>query len=500
MGKRIQKDQEAAKGNRHIERTNNQTACQRKAGRKQKSQTPEPVTADLIKVLLDHFFPDFNEWLKKFPDPRVAEKIIYSKEHLFYLGLSMFLFHCGSRSQLESERRTFAFYHNLLALSGTEEERVATVEAMNYFMEIMNPANGLELLSGEMLRHLIRSRVLDKYRNLNNEFMIALDGVHLFTRKGEYANSVRKTVNGEKYSYYYALEAKLVTEDGMGLSLATVFIETKEEFDKEDCELKAFYRLEKILKERFPRLPICILLDSLYSNQNVLRICEKNNWGYFITLKNGSIPAVHKTAVEQIQNRPRQSIEHNPEPGVYQHISWALNVKYEGNHFHVLFCEEIKITKNEIDNNIFVWLSDTRPNKNNAAQLVREARCRWVVEEMFNIQKNGGYELEHNYGTVGFAMKNYYYLLQIAHLLHQLMVRSDLFPKLQKKFILQKFSQFPDQIKIFLTIMAETTLGHFRTVKNFVKRLGESFRNQYLSELATDPETLGKIQIRLDSS
>ena len=60
---------------------------------------------------------------------------------------------------------------------------------------------------------------------------------------------------------------------------------------------------------------------------------------------------------------------------------------------------------------------------------------------MFNIQKNGGYELEHNYGTIGFAMKNYYYLLQIAHLLHQLMVRSDLFPKLQKKFIKQKFAK-----------------------------------------------------------
>jgi len=48
--------------------------------------------------------------------------------------------------------------------------------------------------------------------------------------------------------------------------------------------------------------------------------------------------------------------------------------------------------------------------------------------------------LEHNFGKIGLAMKNYYYLLQIAHLLHQLMIRSDLFPKLQKKIILQKFA------------------------------------------------------------
>jgi hypothetical protein len=118
---------------------------------------------------------------------------------------------------------------------------------------------------------------------------------------------------------------------------------------------------------------------------------------------------------------------------------------------------------------------------------------------MFNIQKNGGYELEHNYGTVGFAMKNYYYLLQISHILHQLLVRSDLFLKLQKKIIIHQFSQWPEKVKLFLAVMAKTTLGHFRTIKNFVKRLGESFRNQSFSEL-TNPEILGKIQIRLDSS
>ena len=221
--------------------------------------------------MLDHLFPDFNERLGKLSDPRLPERITYSKEHLFFLGLSMFLFHCGSRNQLESERRTAAFYHNLLALSGTDEEQVATVDAMANFMEIMDPAGGLELVPGEMVNRLIRSRVLDKYRNSSGEFMIAMDGVHLFTRKGKHPNSVCKTINGETCSYYYALEAKLVTQDGMGLSLATVFIETEEEYDKEDCELKAFYRLEKILKERFPRLAICILLDSLYANQNVLK-------------------------------------------------------------------------------------------------------------------------------------------------------------------------------------------------------------------------------------
>lgn len=436
----------------------------------------------------------------KLPDPRLPGRIVYSKEHLFFLGLSMFLFHCGSRSQLESDRKTPAFRRNLQVLSGTGEDCVASTDTMNYLMEKMDPSCGMELLCGEMVSTLIRSRALDRYRNSNGEFMVAMDGVHLFTRKGEHPGSVRKTIDGKRRSYYYALEAKLVTGDGMGLSLATVFIETKEEYNKEDCELNAFYRLEKILKSRFPRLPLCILLDSLYSNQNVLRICAGNNWGYAIMLKEGSIPSLYEAAVRQAATCLRQSVDHSPEEGCYQHVSWAVNMRHGGNFFHVLICEETCIEKDGIKKSRFVWEIDSRPDKNNAVQLAKEARCRWVVEEMFNIQKHGGYELEHSFGTVGFAMKNYYYLLQLAHMLNQLMVRSDLFPKLQRKFILREFGKVPEQARTYMASVAETTLENFRTIKNFVRRMAESFRNQDFSELARNPEALGKIQIRFSSA
>jgi hypothetical protein len=500
VGVGTSKNQEGTQGNIGAERADNKTARKHKAGRKQKPQAPEPVAADLIKVLLDHFFPDFNEKLGNIPEPRCPERIIYSKEHLLHLGLSMFLCQHGSRSQLESERRTVSFFHNLLALSNTDENHVATAETMSYFMEMMDPADSLELLPGEMTKRLIHSRVLDKYRNSDGEFMVAVDGVHLHTKKGRHPNAVYKKIGGKTSSYYYALEAKLVTSDGMGFSLATVFIENEEEYVKQDCELKAFYRLAEVLKERFPRLRIRLLLDGLYPNKHVLKICEKNQWGYFITLKDKCLPSVHEMANWRFEDYPGHSVDYSPEKGVYQHLSWALNMKHEGQQCHLLKCEEIRVTPEGIEKTTFVWLTDSRPNKKNAAKLAKEARCRWKIEEMFNIQKNGGYRLAHNYGTIGFAMKNYYYLLQIAHLLHQLMVRSDLFPKLQKKFIMRKFAELPHLVKTYLAVVAENTLKHFRTIKNFVRRLAESFRNQMFSELATNPEILGKIQIRLDSS
>ena len=501
MDRRISKDKaENKKGDRN-ERANNKKACSGKTGRRQKLKAPEGTTADIIKLTLDHFFPDFNVYLNQLPDPRRQDRITYSKEHLFYLGLSMFLFHCGSRNQLENERKTLDFYRNLLTLSRTDEEHTASVDAMNYFMEAMNPMEGLELLPGTLVNNLIRSRALDKYRNSHGEFMIAVDGVHLLTKKGEHPGAVYKNHGDERHSYYSALEAKLVTENGMGLSLATVFIENEEEYNKQDCETKAFYRLAEILKERFPRLQICLLFDGLYLNKNVLDICNRNGgWGHFVTLKEGSAPRLYDDAMRQIRKRAHQALDHQADSGIYQHISWTENMKYDGQRTYVLVCEETKLTKDGIETNRFVWLTDTRPTKDNVAQLAKEGRCRWQIEEAFNIQKNGGYELEHNFGTVGFAMKNYYYLLQIAHMLHQLMIRSDLFPNLQKRFILHEFKELPDKIKAYVAVLAKTTLEHFRTIKNFVKRLAESFRNHQFSEMVTDSSTPKIIRVRLDSS
>ena len=76
------------------------------------------------------------------------------------------------------------------------------------------------------------------------------------------------------------LEAKLVTPIGFAsLSVHTVspmteFIENPGENPKQDCELKAFYRLAKRLKRRFPRLPIYLLLDGLFAGGPTFSICR----------------------------------------------------------------------------------------------------------------------------------------------------------------------------------------------------------------------------------
>lgn len=104
------------------------------------------------------------------------------------------------------------------------------------------------------------------------------------------------------YVYYHAvLEAKLVTVSGLALSVATEFIENTDinkdldfEKQKQDCELKAFYRLAEKLKRSFPQLNICLVLDSLYAGKPTFDICEKYRFRYIITFKEGSMPETFK--------------------------------------------------------------------------------------------------------------------------------------------------------------------------------------------------------------
>ena len=55
-------------------------------------------------------------------------------------------------------------------------------------------------------------------------------------------------------------------------------------------------------------------------------------------------------------------------------------------------------------------------------RISKQGRLRWKVEnEGFNTQKNGGFGLAHKYARKDFnAMKNYYLLMQIAHMIAQL--------------------------------------------------------------------------------
>ena len=254
--------------------------------------------------------------------------------------------------------------------------------------------------------------------------MIAVDGIGcVICTERHYPHCLTKKKNGKVLYYYHnVLEAKIIAENGLALSVETEFIENTIEYTKQDCELKAFCRLIKRLKRQFPQLKICLLLDSLYVADPVFKIVDGYKWKYIITFKEGSMPKIYEEylSLKSFQTENKAEIK---KEDILQNYSWVNGISYRGPVFDVLECNESKTNaKGEILNTRFVWITNLLVSKNNFNKIAKGGRLRWKIEnEGFNTQKNRGYNLGHSFSKNEVAMKNYYLLLQIAHTISQLM-------------------------------------------------------------------------------
>ena len=76
----------------------------------------------------------------------------------------------------------------------------------------------------------------------------------------------------------------------------------------------------------------------------------------------------------------------------------------------------------ENDGSIFNFLTDLPLTKKNIQLTVFYGRRRWSIENRgFNAQKNHGFFIEHLFSRNCRAMKNHYFLIQLAHMISQIM-------------------------------------------------------------------------------
>ncbi len=422
-----------------------------KAGRPQKKRPPVPDLTEVLCQTRRHFFPEFPTWLNGLPDFRDPDLITYDKKHLVWDVLMMYLTHLESCHQLFWERQSPTFHSNLIHLAETSEDTVAHPDTLKYYLKPLDPECFNAVLF-KMIRRLMRMKALDDYR-LRDYFLVAVDGSgQLFFRERHCPHCLVHTCkDGRKLYFHNVLMAMLVTANGLALPMAAEFIENpNEEYDKQDCELRAFYRLAAKIKQAFPRTPLCLLLDAIYAGQPVFDICRKNAWKFFITFKEGSMPERYAEAQQLLKLTPdnQRTIQDKEKTQSFQ---WLEDLPYAEHHLKVIVCRETK--NNETTN--FVWLTNFRVDYEGVATLANGGgRLRWKIEnEGFNVQKNGGFNMEHAYCEHPNAAKNYFLLLQIAHFLFQLMVKGSLFVAFRQQ------------------------LG---TWKNFARRLAESFRNRLL--------------------
>jgi hypothetical protein len=166
-------------------------------------------------------------------------------------------------------------------------------------------------------------------------------------------------------------------------------------------------------------------------------------------------------------------------PLEYRWVNGLSYVDDEGRRhtFNAIQC----IQTQDDERTTFAWITDWTVTPENVIPIAqRGGRNRWKIENQgFNTQKNGGYELEHVYGAKEDLLKCFYLLLQIAHMILQLVEKGSLVRRVARQY-------------------GKTVTGLYGSLRNIARRLLECLRNRLIPAEAfvDDP----RIQIRLDSS
>lgn len=434
---------------------------------------------DVLFGTIEHFFGDFHELFSRVKDGRAPKKITYSIPALAFVGVLMFLCHLGARRQIKLQLNTDPSVGTFRDLFGVDA--IPHGDTLNDAFKQCNPED-FQAVVCDMDAMLIRKKVLYFSRVLDKYFVVAIDGTGTVTYSQRHCpHCLTQTRNGKTVYYHNVLEAKLVGPNGFAFSVMSEFIENPgANPKKQDCELKAFYRLAERLKAAFPRLPILLTLDALYACGPVFTICGEYGWKFTIILKDKDLPSVNEEihALVSLQPANRLCFRTGKKCEIRQDLRWIDQILYtdSGRTEHTLHAIECVETKPDKQGrqipSTWRWITNVSVSSANVIALANDAgRRRWKIENQgFNVQKNGGYCLEHAYTTDSNAAKIFYYLLQIAHTLSQLLYSGSLLGKTGRR-----------------------ALG---AVKNLALRLLEAWRNVSITSSQIAEMNRRRFQIR----
>jgi len=403
--------------------------------------------------------------LSRIPDPRNPQKVKHKMTMIMLYGILMFVYQIPSRRKANQQMTTPLLLENLKAVF-PELEDMPHQSTLCRLLEKMD-VDSIETVYNELLKQSIRQK---RFKNLlhKKRYLLAVDGTLKYVMDECWDKRfLRRKVRGKdgEYKYYaYVLEAVLIFTNGMVLPFMSEFLKNSPELEaienneqwKQDCELKAFYRLAKRLKKTFPKLPVTLLLDGLYANGPVMKACRRHKWHFLIVLKDGSLPSVWQevNALMSLDTRGEQQREQKWQ-GRKQIFKWVNEIEYsyavgagmEKMLIHVVTCDESWEATDKTGCTMLkaarhAWLSSYPINRDNVHELCNlGARKRWLHENNILKEKHQGYHYEHIFSHNWNAMRGYHYLMHVARMLNEMALHSISLIEQVKKIGFQPFIQ-----------------------------------------------------------
>jgi len=284
--------------------------------------------------------------------------------------------------------------------------KISAVPSEQGLRKILDPVNPDQLLPTfkSIFEDETISKVVSDYEclsSLGGYTAIAIDGTgHFCSNTIKCPHCLVKNLKSGPQYYHQLAGACIVNPNKK--TVFPVFAEpiTKQDGStKNDCEYNAVKRLVPKLTQILPNSRHLLLLDGLFATGPVIRLILFYSMQFISVIKEGYVLVQAKTLAEkeQLQTKTWYKTKY-----IKCTAKWANELVLNGANQDLkvgyVQYEEVDTRTDKI---VYAgkWVTSLNIEDSMVIEFVHIARSRWKIEnETFNVLKNQGYNLEHNYG------------------------------------------------------------------------------------------------------
>jgi len=376
-----------------------------------------------LRIKASEVFESISDWRQK-------NKISISIHDAMMSGLACMYFQDPSLLQFQKRMQEEQHRNNLNTLFGIEN--IPKETQMREIIDEVSSEYFRPLFRDYYLR-LQRGKQLEQFQIFPGIYYFPVDGSQFFASKDIHCEQclTKEYQNGSTNYSHQVLQGGIAHPDcSEVIPFMPEQIVNTDGSNKQDCEMNAAKRFLKKLYQSFPQLGLLVGGDALFSKQPIIEDTLSYNMHYLFAAK----PDDHKYMMEWLNcYLTLNHVEFSDEKGRKHFYEWMNDVPLNGSndtiYVNFLRCTITRKNKKDEDEVVFKnsWVTDLVISEDNVKTLVKAGRCRWKNEnELFNVMKNHGYCMEHNYGHGQNNMAfNFYLFTLLAFFIHQIFELTD---------------------------------------------------------------------------
>jgi len=341
--------------------------------------------------------------VERFPDKRTGDTT-YSMADAALGAFSVFFTQSPSFLDFQRTLQVAKGCNNALSLFGIEQ--IPTDNQTRNLLDPVPPGTVLPVFEA-VVQALHAGGQLQKYRSINGDLLVAMDGTQYFSSTKIHCPQCHVTEHSNgTITYSHSVVTPVIVAPGnpQVIPLEPEFITPQDGHKKQDCENAAAKRWLAQYGPRYRALGITLLGDDLYCKQPLCEAIAEQGLNFVLVCK----PDSHKTLYEWVAGLAATddvsalSIERRQGKRTYTDTYRFVNqvpLRDGDDALKVNGCE-LTTTRDDDKATYHNAFATNHPiTSANVAEIVRAGRARWKVEnENNNTLKTKGYHLSHNFG------------------------------------------------------------------------------------------------------